>query len=433
MSGQQNEKIETLQPGTSVPVTAPDPTAEEAQRTAALANESTDSPPAREPDTSQQPKDPALKNFEDPRAKIAADWRSRRATEMQGDTEDFNDKRLVDPVTQAQSEQQLAEAAESGQVSSQEQPAPARQMVKVKVDGKEIEVPMEDLVRNYQIDKTADARLQAATAAQKAAEALLAKASGTAGQQAPTNPGHESGSDQSARTPTGEKKDDPTPDGADVSDQELMDVVEKMMTGSTDEAFKALKNVVKRPAPTQQPADIATEVDKAIAVREENRKSAAALDKFGEKYKAAKTDRVVEAALSQLIRDEMVSDLREANVPNEFIEHFKLNEPEGRRYLMESHRQLRAAGHAKARSAEQILERVEKNPGFLKLVATSAQPSPQINVNRQERKETVQAQPALRSAAPQPTGKPQPANREEAKQSAFQKAKAARGQMAYGA
>jgi hypothetical protein len=414
---------------------APDPTAEEAQRTLALANSSTAHPPEPRQEGQEQP--PAkLPAFQDPRKAIADAARQRRLDDMRGTTEDFNEPALTDPsiaAAQALEQANSGGPVSEGQAQAQAQPAP-KQMVKVKIEGREMEVPLEDVVATYQKDKTADVRLQQATELLKSAKNTV-----TAGAQPPTNADHESDSGQNSPTPTDASARRPTPDdGADVDETAVMDFVEKMMTGSAEEAKEAFKKVVKRPAPqSQTPADIATQVDQQIAIREENKKSAEALEAFGVKLGDAKSDKIIEAAVATIIRDEMVSDLKTAGVPDSFIEQNHLTEPQGMHLLKESHKLLRAAKYPGVRGVNDLLGVVEKNPGFLKLTATSSQPAPQIHVDRGARKEGVQDQPALRTASPpasaQQTRPTTSSDRAKNASSAVDRMRASRGQAAYGA
>lgn len=423
-------QIEVLPSNTTEQV--PDPTAEEAARAVALANASTDSPPAPQDDRREAQPAP-IPQFEDPRKAIAKDWRSRRLDQMNGNTEDFNDPGLTDPSVAAARALEQANAGQQptdpkpGEQAPIGDPPPARQMVKVKVEGVEKEVPLDTLVSTYQKNETADIRLQQATELLKSAKNTV-----TAGVQPPTKTDHESGSDHSPSLPTSTKTEEPTQsDGPD--EQVLMEVAESMMSGSPAEAVQALKKAFAKTAPQQQPADIDAQVDKAIALREEKSVSAKALAGFGTKHAAAKTDRIVEAAVTQILRDEMVNDLKQAGVTDAFIEQFHLTQPEGFKVLKDSHQYLRAANVPGVRKVDELLTVVEKNPGFIKLTGTG-QPAPQIAVDRGERKQGVQEQPALRTAAP-PTQQraPSPQDRAAKQASAVENMRKSRGQSAYGA
>lgn len=406
-----------------------DPTAEEAQRAVDQLNTAADRDPA--------PAKPEKGKAESPFAKrdeIAKNYRASRSRESRG----YVEGTLNDPAVIAG--QSIAEHTLRGDPTSSAEerepeiapPAPEPRKIKIKVSGTEVEVPEDKLIESFQKNAEADRRLQEATRMQREAEQFRAMAEQHArqAQARPTNQEAQPAPHQPI-APT-HSQGGPTRQ-AGLTQDEWMEVANRLQVGATEEAAEALRTAFERnaaPQQQQQPLDLNARVGQAVehvlAEREDLSNSKSALQSFVEKYPgiAEAEHAPAQVLVSSLVESEMVRDLTNVGLTREEVT--KLWQI-GR--LRDSHKLLRNDPGFKSivRSQDAILASIEKHPDFEALKPRLAGRAPvSVNVDRSARKQGVQPQPAHRSIPTAVQAQQQEGDRH---QRAFAKMKQARGQL----
>lgn len=404
-----------------------DPTAEEAQRAVDQLNTAADREPPEPAD--KQPKEkasPFAKHDE-----IAKGFRARRSRESR----EYIEGHLNDPAVVAG--HSIAENTLRGDPTPPAEgrepeiapPASEPRKIRVKVSGTELEVPEDKLIESFQKNQEADRRLQEAERLRREAEQFRAMAQEHArqAQAGPTNPEAQPAPRQ-PNAPT-QHQQGPTRT-AGLTREDWMEIANRLQVGATEEAAEALQTVFeKNAAPQQQPLDIGAvarqAVEQTLDEREDFSKSKSALQSFIAKYPGiAEPDHApAQVLVSSLVESEMVRDLTNVGLNRDEIgKLWQL----GR--LRDAHKALRndQSYRSVVRSQDAILASIEKHPDFEALKPRLAGRAPvTVNVNRAERKQGVQPQPAHRSI---PAAIAQVQQEGDRHQRAFNALKKARGQ-----
>jgi hypothetical protein len=380
-----------------------DPTAEEAERTAAQLNNAPQGDEEKPADAA-----PAKEAEEDPRAAIAARHAARqreRSKEWTG--------RMTDPtvIAGAGPVEKALEEPEQPAAPVQEPSQPQR-VIKVKVDGNEYEVPQAQVdaaggIAPFQTMAAAQRRLNEANQQLEYARRVRAEAEQFATMRAtpaPTNA--ETRPPTASPQPTG-KSAAATDPLASLSEEELAEVVNKLQMGSTEEAVNALRQFGNRiAAPQQAPLDIAEAIRSGIALDKETEKAKGSVQDFANKYHLADFPEA-QLLVAAITQEEMVKDFLQVGIPPEDLRALSSAD------LIARHRQARHHPELKGafRDPAKILADVENNARFRRYIPVLKGEAPvtvAVSQQRSERKLGVQPQPAQRTVPPRATAaKPQ--------------------------
>jgi hypothetical protein len=349
--------------------------------------ESWEPPPAPDPQIGRDVKYVELEMVEDPRDQIVENYRAKR------DQDAAETLHQLTGAMQADAEQHQEPEQQYYQEDSPPPPGPGGEeevspRYRVNVYGEEYEVPVEDLIRNFQINSAAEVNMQTANERLAEANRLLAMA-----QQAPTNGnGGYSPPQQDPQPQT--RYEAPTHEAAPNDDEELRQFVETMQLGSTDEAVEAARRLLSRNAAPQQPVDISGQVERVIAVKADDSRSTAAMTEFFDAFPVL-DDPISLGALHEASKVEMAKDLATTGLP--FDDIMSLDQS----HIVKYHRLARLQNRPGFRQPDEILGTVARNPRFRDLAQSAYEPDMYVDVDRSWRKQMVQQQPALRSAPPQ--------------------------------
>lgn len=217
----------------------------------------------------------------------------------------------IEQQLERQYEEMGAIAPDSQDQGSQQQdqapavPASDRQMVKVKVDGEEKEVPLEEVVKGYQIDSAARKRLEEAALQKKELEQ---KEKELAEREARLQ-----GNSQQAAAPS------TTDESAVDTARALLDKLSGAMVGDEDEAEQAVQLLASVIGGTKQ-ADAAVDesrisdmISQVEAQREYNRDMQAAKALFDTEYGEINKD----PNLAKVANDIFAAELQAGKMPSE--------------------------------------------------------------------------------------------------------------------
>jgi hypothetical protein len=327
-------------------------------------------------------------------------------------------------------QEHLGQVAQPGQQPQQGQTKPLNgidpqflaQGVPIIVDGQQREVPIEELVRNYQIDQAATKRLEQA-------KALLAQTQEFQRYQQP-QPGYDntgydepSGQDDSA----GYRDNEQGADYTGRSPVNVKDLVEKIQLGTPDEAAQALEEFVSSAVNRAPAVDETTRV--LTALEDHNAKQAVL--SFAEKNPQIATNPTVQAEATRQIHRAMAEDLLRAGYSMDQLRQAAPS-PES---LTQLHKQARVQG---LRGVRQVSELVSAGyQGALQnlrsIVEQTAPQNAQPNQapgmqQRQQRKESLQPQPVARRLSPSMSASQPAKTQDQSRFTAVQKMRQARGQ-----
>lgn len=179
-------------------------------------------------------------------------------------------------------------------------PASDRQMVKVKVDGVEQELPLEEVVKGYQIDAAARKRLEEAALQKKELEQ---KERELAEREAKLHGNDDGG------VPSG------TPDESTVETARAL--VERLVEGDIDEAVEMLAQVIggkpTAAAPAVDESKISEMISQAEAQREYEREMKSAKQLFDSEYGEINKD----PHLAKVANDIFAAELQAGKLPTE--------------------------------------------------------------------------------------------------------------------
>ncbi len=403
-----------------------DPTAEEAARVASHLNEATEG----EAEPEQQRQDQRGEGddrfevrgpHDDKRARIAANYRDRTRAEnrqsmeqidpndanlnygahavegtLQGDDLDDQERealRLSGQVEGEEGRQQSEEGAEGQPEYDENDPN-----VEVLINGERRIVRQSDLISNFQKNSAADEKFRQASELVRAAAALAASRQ---------------------PTPVAEQRTEPAPPAAaptgppSFSDEDMAKLVEQVQFGDSADAAKALRAAIEgvaaaraQPQPTA-PVDIRSQVRFTL----EDQRSEEALKQFVEDNPEIADDPSLQRVTADFSHAEMLQDLRNAGIPDDWLMSNIVNTENPAYRLMLAHKTARVEGWPNIRAPAEILpaamaaarERASRWAG-----GNSGSPVPANGSDRLERKRiSVQTQPAQRGAAPRPPSSPE--------------------------
>jgi hypothetical protein len=296
------------------------------------------------------------------------------------------------------------------------------QGVPIIVDGQQREVPIEELVRNYQIDQAAQRRLEQA-------KALLAQTQEFQRLQQP-QPGYQQGAEYGE--PSGQ--DDSANDQDDLADygntsrkgSNVKDLVEKIQLGTPEEAAEALEEFVSSAVNRPAPVDETTRVLTAL----EDHNATQTVRSFAERNPQVQHP-VVQAELTRQIHRGMAEDLLRAGYSLDQLQQMAPSKES----LTQLHKQARISGLRGIRQVSELMDAGYQGAmnSLRSLVGAPAQGTAAPNQaqgmqQRMQRKEGLQPQPTARRLSPSMPAAAQQKTQDQSRFSAVQKMRQARGQ-----
>lgn len=284
-----------------------------------------------------------------------------------------------------------------------DQPTPGRH--KLKVNGQELEVGYDELVRIAQEGLATGVTLEEA-------KRLRNEARAEAGLPRQADPGEHHAGNQPDRGRTTDQPHDPAR-SKKVDPAQLIPVVRQLQVGTEEEAAQALAEILDRSedrTDQPQPADVSAEVEQALSRRDATREAEQALRTFSTKYPELAKDNDFSNMVVARTAQEIISDFERIGVPQDDIAAARRNPS----LLIEGYRQLRNAKNPATgqpwglRSYDQILDAagqaVAKKVGLKVAVEPGAEPGKVVvNGNRAAAKANLTQQP--RSAGLPPAGR----------------------------
>jgi hypothetical protein len=348
--------------------------------------------PDGDDDTTERPSraGPPRKSPQDAiRDQIAARFRRQEEQPFSGD---INDPELI---YGSHAREELAPedgAPEPGVPEHQTQPPAEPRKIKLKVNGREVELTEDEVIARAQKVEAADTYLDEAKTLLKEAKQIRRSRSGADVDQ--------DQGDVDAPHNTGEA--DETRSTAQDHGAKLKDVVKKIQFDDPDEAASALGEVIEEVA------------DKKAEQRQLNRllqndlaRSQQSLKTFREKNADIANDPMAAAVIEQNVYAIYREDIAKIGIPEDQI-------PKDPKTLADWHRFYRVHGH-EVRTTDTILteahDRLVKwrggNRGGQPQRQTQPRAEPRVNVNvdRNDRRRAIPTQPS-RSAAPRPQAQP---------------------------
>jgi hypothetical protein len=278
--------------------------------------------------------------------------------------------------------------------------APKPQTFKVKVNGKEMELSQEDLVKHAQIALASDNILDTAKA--KLREINELESSIRTRATRPAQDGHQA-------APETQPAEPPQPAPADPNqDEQIAKLIEAIQFGDDPaQARELLRNTIA--SMSAKPDQVRTEVQNALVnerMRDDGARTAKVLDTFRKDHPEFATDPLAQAALERQMYDLQAEDLRALGLdPANLVE----GRPTTPADIASAHKYYRSTG-MNVRPPDVLLNEASRAVSEwrgIKAPATPADPAlpepprgaPRIVVNRDARREAIQPQPS-RSAVP---------------------------------
>lgn len=287
-------------------------------------------PPARE---TRQEQEPPPKREDDEAQPIRDEGRDRI-------TNRFREYRAAQEAKALEEEQPADEGGEEQPAAVEEPPveeqppaaeaAPAPRKHKLFVDGRQVELSDDEVLRHAQINLSADNRLDAATR-------ILAEA-----KQVARPPGEKSGTEQPTQSQSTSEPAKPF-----IDPEITKRIGERVQVGDSEEAGAALAEFAQeilQANQAQQPKGLSEEeverrVDAKFTKREVKVETDAAVSRFNAEYPEL-TEPLFKDVVSTAVRDELVADLKKAGATDEDLKELPTT-----RQLAEAHHQLRLAGY----------------------------------------------------------------------------------------
>lgn len=339
---------------------------------------------------------------------IVSRFRTERAAEKevgeQDEMSDFTQEGLppefVQPAPAPEAEPQ-AEAESQPQPEAQPQAQP--QTLRLKVNGKELDLPIEEVIAKAQIAIASDNLLDKAknklAEIDNLAEQVRLKA------QQPSPDGHHA-------APNGQQTEPPLQPTDAQNRGDGKKLIEAIQFGDPDDAERLLQEEISRRAQEQVPKVVQEQLLQQ-RLRDEGARAAAQLKEFAEKHKDIAEDPAACAVMEVNTLLLQREDLRKLGLDPDHLRTDGIPTTPGD--IAEAHRFYRANGYA-VRSPAQLLEdslaKYQEWRGVKKQQTDEAAPQPQVaaprvelSIARQERRQAVQPQP---SRTAQPRQAPQP-------------------------
>lgn len=298
-------------------------------------------------------------------------------------------------------------------------PALLQQTVPVIIDGQQQAITVEDALREYQINRAADRRLEQAKAilAQtQEFQRLNARPAAAAEYEEPTG------------------QDDSSSDGADYGDDgytsrrtgNAKDLVEKIQLGTPEEAQQALEDFISQAVNREAPVDETTRVLTAL----EDANSKQAVLQFAQANPQINNP-VVQTEATRQIQRHMALDLIQAGYT---VEQLRELAPSAK-HLTNLHKQARIQRLNGIRRVEDLMVAGYHDAMNELRQLVSDQPQYQQQPNqaasmqqRQQRKEALQSQPAARRLSPSLGAPSQQRTQDQSRSAAVAKMRQSRGQ-----
>lgn len=292
--------------------------------------------------------------------------------------------------------------------------------VPIKIDGQVYEVPMEDLVRDFQINRAADKRFEQA-------KALLASTQEF--QRTKPQPGFDDESETSGQDDSTSDQDDfeRNPGTTSRRPANVTDLIEKIQLGSHDEAAQALEEFISSAVNREAPVDEATRVQAAL----EDINTKQAVTAFAQANPHLANNELLQRQATKHIHKGMAEDLLAAGYTMDQLRELA---PSPQRLTL-LHKQARMTSLKGVRQVSDLI-----NAGYhgaiselRQLVESSTAPNqPQHRAasmeQRQQRKESLQPQPVARRLSPSLSGEQAPRSEAQSRSAAFARIRQARGQ-----
>lgn len=402
-------------------------------------------PPAAEPQGESEQKAEPQQWKDEKRGEIFSRAREKRLAETEPFSGDPNDPDALYGSTTDQSDlgelerealrrrqEHMGEIAQPPEGQPQGQPhkplnglAPEllSQRVPVIVDGQQYEVTVEDALREFQINRAADKRLEQA-------KAILQQTQQFQRHQQPQPSFDDAGyNEPSAQDDAAGNTDDYGDDRGDTSRSRTTNVkelVEKIQLGTPDEAAAALEefvsSAVNRPAPVDETTRVLT------ALEDHNAKQAVLA--FAEQNPHLASNDTLRSEATKQIYKNMAIDLVRAGYSMEQLHELA----PGPQELTQLHKQARISRLRGVRPVSELISAgyqgaLEELRSLVTQAAPSAAPhQAQTMAQRQQRKESLQPQPAARRLSPGMTAPSQTRTQDHSRAAAVAKMRQARGQ-----
>lgn len=397
-------------------------------------------PEPRAPQESEERADPPPQWKDEKRGEIFARAREKRAAETTPFSGDPNDPDAVYGAVANQDdmgELELAalqrrreHLAELGGQQPGQQQQPRKPLngldpdflakpVPVIIDGQQYEVPMEDLVRDFQINRAADKRLEMAKALLQQSQEF---------QRTRPQPGFDGENETSGQDDSTNDQDDFDRELGHTSRRpaNVKDLVEKIQLGTPDEAAEALEDFISSAVNRDAPVDETTRVQTAL----EDINAKQAVVAFAQANPHIANNPVLQQEATKVIHRNMAEDLLRAGYTMDDLRQAAPS-PQA---LTQLHKQARIANLKGVRRVSDLIAAgyqgaIQNLRTLVEQTAPSIAPHQAPSMaQRQQRKEGLQPQPVARRLSPQLNASQAPRTQDQSRAAAFARIRQSRGQ-----
>ncbi len=389
--------------------------------------------------------EPAPQWKDEKRGEIFARAREKRLAETEPFSGDPNDPNALYGATADQSDMgeleqealrrrqdHLAQIGQPQQGQPQQQayqgkplngidPSLLQATVPIIVDGQEHHVNVEDALREFQINRAADRRLEQAKALLQQTQEFQ-RVNQANQPRSPAEYNEPSGQDDSA-------SDDTFDEGPSYTSRKpanVKELVEKIQLGTPDEAAEALEEFVSSAVNREPAVDETTRVLTAL----EDHNARQAVVAFAEQNPQLAANPMLQAEATKQIYRGMAEDLLRAGYS---MDQLRQAAPTPQQ-LTQLHKQARINGVRGVRRVSDLISvgyqgAITELRGLVEQVAPrqAQNPAPSMG-QRQQRKESLQPQPVARRLSPGMTPQSQPRSQEQSRTQAVARIRQARGQ-----
>lgn len=291
--------------------------------------------------------------------------------------------------------------------------------VPVIIDGQQYEVPMEDLVRDFQINRAADKRLEMAKALLQQSQEF---------QRTRPQPGLDAESETSGQDDSTDDQDDFDRELGHTSRRpaNVKDLVEKIQLGTPDEAAEALEDFISSAVNREAPVDETTRVQTAL----EDINAKQAVVAFAQANPQLANNPVLQQEATKVIHRNMAEDLLRAGYT---MDELRQAAPSPQA-LTQLHKQARIANLKGVRRVSDLIAAgyqgaIQNLRTLVEQTAPSIMPHQAPSMaQRQQRKEGLQPQPVARRLSPQLNASQAPRTQDQSRAAAFARIRQSRGQ-----
>jgi hypothetical protein len=288
------------------------------------------------------------------------------------------------------------------------------QKVTTVVDGVAEEITVEEALRRAQMNQAADNRLTRASEILRQTQEFQRQLAN----QPLQNTGNDADQDDQNYDEHGEARH------TSQTQLDAKGLAEKLQFGTPEEAAEVIRSILERAAPQAAPVDFAKEVQSAL----DSQKAESEVRSYAQKNPEIVQDPILQSTIVQFSHRFMAEDLLQAGLTMDQL-RTSVQTPKD---LSDLHKQARMNGMP-VRSAQQILEAGHRQAVEWRTGKPNVQQQPQAQqvkvdlANRQQRKDALPAQPAMRRTAPM-TPPSQPQTLEQKRSSAVAQMRKSRGQ-----